>query len=163
MDIGTGCGLLPVTLGKELPLRTAAVDLSKDALAVAKENASLNNVELEFFQDDVLSWEKLPVQYDIIVSNPPYVLEKAKKDVQRKILDYEPSIALYVKDEDPMLFNRKIAELAKESLAPGGLVYVEINKYLGAETAMVFADNGFKTEIRKDIFGSERTVKAYRE
>lgn len=163
LDIGTGCGLLPITLGKELPIETTAVDLSEEALEVARENARLNNAEVEFLQGDVLKWDKLPKQFDIIVSNPPYVLEKSKKDVQRKILDYEPSIALYVKDEDPMIFNRKIAELAKESLSPNGLVYVEINKYLGAETAEVFAQHGFKTEIRKDIFGSDRTVKAFRE
>lgn len=163
LDIGTGCGLLPITLGKELPLRTTAVDLSDKALEVARENAQINNADVEFIQGDVLKWEKLPKEFDIIVSNPPYVLEKAKKDVQRKILDYEPPVALYVKDDDPMIFNRKIAELAKENLSPNGLVYVEINKYLGAETAKVFAENGFKTEIRKDIFGSDRTVKAYRE
>lgn len=163
LDIGTGCGLLPITLGKELSIKTTAVDLSEKALEVARENADKNDAEVEFLQGDVLKWEKLPKEFDIIVSNPPYVLEKSRKDVQRKILDYEPSVALYVKDEDPMIFNRKIAELAKESLSPGGLVYVEINKYLGAETAKVFAENGFKTEIRKDIFGSDRTVKAYRE
>lgn len=118
---------------------------------------------MEFLQGDVLEWEKLPKEFDIIVSNPPYVLERSRKDVQRNILDYEPAMALYVKDEDPMIFNRKIAKLAKESLAPNGLVYVEINKYLGAETAKVFAEYGFKTEIRKDVFGSERTVKAFRE
>ena len=162
LDIGTGCGLLPITLGKELPLKTSAVDLSEKALNVARENAEKNNAEVEFIQGDVLKWEKLPKQFDIIVSNPPYVLEKAKKDVQRNILDYEPSVALYVKDDDPMLFNRKIAELAKESLSPNGVVYVEINKYLGEETSKVFAENGFKTEIRKDIFGNERTVKAFR-
>lgn len=163
LDIGTGCGLLPITLGKELPVETAAVDLSEKALQVARENAELNDARVEFMQGNVLEWEKLPKQFDIIVSNPPYVLERSRKDVQRKILDYEPAIALYVKDEDPMIFNRKIAELAKESLAPEGFVYVEINKYLGAETAKVFAENGFKTEIRKDVFGSDRTVKAYRE
>ncbi len=163
LDIGTGCGLLPITLSKELPVETAAVDLSEDSLDVARENAAHHNVEVEFIQGDILKWEKLPKQFDIIVSNPPYVLEKSKKDVQRKILDNEPQVALYVKDEDPMAFNRKIAELAKESLSPIGLVYVEINKYLGAETAKVFAENGFKTEIRKDVFGNNRTVKAYRE
>lgn len=163
LDIGTGCGLLPITLGKDLPIETTAVDLSEEALEVARENAELIHTEVEFIQADVLQWDKLPKQFDIIVSNPPYVLEKSKKDVQRKILDYEPAIALYVKDEDPMIFNRKIAELAKESLSPNGLVYVEINKYLGAETAKVFAENGFKTEIRKDVFGSDRTLKAYRE
>lgn len=162
LDIGTGCGLLPITLSKELPLEATAVDVSKKALEVARENAEINNAEVEFILGDVLKWEKLPKQFDIIVSNPPYVLQKAKKDVQRNILDYEPPVALYVKDEDPMLFNRKIAELAKESLSPNGLVYVEINKYLGAETAKVFAENGFKTEIRKDVFGSDRTVKAFR-
>ena len=163
LDIGTGCGLLPITLGKELPLEVTAVDLSEKALEVARENAELNDAQVKFIQADVLQWEKLPREFDVIVSNPPYVLEKSRKDVQRKILDYEPSVALYVKDEDPMIFNRKIAELAKESLSPNGLVYVEINKYLGAETAKVFAENGFKTEIRKDIFGSDRTVKAFRE
>ena len=162
LDIGTGCGLLPITLGKELPLKTSAVDLSEKALDVARENAEKNNAEVEFIQGDVLKWEKLPKQFDIIVSNPPYVLKKAKKDVQRKILHYEPSVALYVKDDDPMLFNRKIAELSKESLSPIGFVYVEINKYLGEETAKVFAEKGFKTEIRKDIFGNDRTVKAFR-
>lgn len=163
LDIGTGCGLLPITLGKELPLETTAVDLSEKALEVARENAEINQADVEFIQADVLKWDKLPKQFDIIVSNPPYVLEKSKRDVQRKILDHEPPVALYVKDEDPMIFNRKIAELAKESLSPNGLVYVEINKYLGAETSKVFAENGFKTEIRKDVFGSDRTVKAYRE
>lgn len=163
LDIGTGCGLLPITLGKELPIETTAVDLSEEALEVARENAELHNTKVEFLQGDVLKWDKLPKQFDIIVSNPPYVLERSKKDVQRKILDFEPPVALYVKDEDPMIFNRKIAELAKECLSPNGLVYVEINKFLGAETAKVFAENGFKTEIRKDVFGSPRTVKAYRE
>lgn len=162
LDIGTGCGLLPITLGKELPLETTAVDLSEKALEVARQNAALNDAQVEFIQADVLKWEKLPKQFDIIVSNPPYVLEKSKKDVQRKILDYEPAMALYVKDEDPMIFNRKIAELARESLSPKGVVYVEINKFLGKETTDVFALHGFKTEIRKDIFGSDRTVKAYR-
>ena len=163
LDIGTGCGLLPITLSKELPIDTTGVDLSEEALEVARENAALLDAEVEFIQGDALKWDKLPKQYDIIVSNPPYVLEKSKKDVQRKFLSYEPPVALYVKDEDPMIFNRKIAELAKESLSPNGLVYVEINKYLGAETAKVFAENGFKTEMRKDVFGSDRTVKAYRE
>ena len=163
LDIGTGCGLLPITLGKELPIDTTAVDISEEALELARENAESNQATVEFLQGDVLKWDKLPKQFDIIVSNPPYVLEKSKKDVQRKILDHEPPIALYVKDEDPMIFNRKIAELAKDNLAPNGLVYVEINKFLGAETAKVFAENGFKTEIRKDVFGNDRTVKAYRE
>ncbi len=162
LDIGTGCGLLPVTLAKELPLEATAVDISENALEVARENAQLNNAEVHFIHDNVLGWDALPRQFDIIVSNPPYILEKAKKDVQRKILDYEPSIALYVQDEDPMIFNRKIAALAKASLSPHGIVYVEINQYLGAETAQVFAENGFKTEIRKDVFGNERTVKAFR-
>ena len=161
LDIGTGCGLLPITLGKELPLETSAVDLSEKALRVARENAELNNAEVEFIQADIFKWDKLPGNFDIIVSNPPYVLEKAKKDVQRNILDHEPAVALYVKDEDPMVFNRKIAALAKESLSSIGLVYVEINKYLGKETADVFAAHGFRTEIRKDVFGNDRTVKAF--
>lgn len=162
IDIGTGCGLLPITLGKELPIETTGVDLSPQALEVAKENAELNNTDVEFIEANVLEWEKLPRQFDIIVSNPPYILERSKKDVQRKILNFEPGIALYVKDEDPMLFNRKIAQLAKENLSPNGFVYVEINQYLGAETAEVFAENGFRTELRKDVFGNNRTVKAYR-
>lgn len=163
LDIGTGCGLLPITLGKELPLKTSAVDLSKKALEVARENAEINNADVEFIQADVLKWEKLPRKFDIIVSNPPYVLKEAKQDVQRKILDHEPPVALYVKDDDPMIFNRKIGELAKKDLSPTGLVYVEINMYLAKETRKVFEHLGFKTELRQDIFGNDRTVKAYRE
>lgn len=162
LDIGTGCGLLPITLTKELPIGAWGVDLSDKALEVARENSKLHRADVEFIQGDVLKWNELPMQFDIIVSNPPYVLEKAKKDVQRKILDYEPAMALYVKDEDPMLFNRKIAELAKTSLDSKGVVYVEINKYLGKETSEVFAENGFRTEIRKDTFGNDRILKAYR-
>src|SRR5690606_23486636 len=162
LDIGTGCGLLPITLTKELPIGAWGVDLSDKALEVARENSKLHRADVEFIQGDVLKWDELPMQFDIIVSNPPYVLEKAKKDVQRKILDYEPAMALYVKDEDPIMFNRKIAEMAKTSLVCEGVVYVEINQYLGKETSEVFAENGFRTEIRKDIFGSDRIIKAFR-
>ncbi|HET7361610.1 MAG TPA: peptide chain release factor N(5)-glutamine methyltransferase [Salinimicrobium sp.] len=163
LDIGTGCGLLPITLFKELPqLKVWAMDISEEALNVARENADLNNAKIDFLQADVLQMESLPHKFDIVVSNPPYVLEVGKKDVQRKILDFEPALALYVKDNDPMLFNRKIAELAKTGLTENGAVYVEINQYLTSESAGVFQENGFKTELRKDVFGNIRTLKAFR-
>lgn len=162
LDIGTGCGLLPITLFKELPqLEVSAMDISEEALNVARENAVLNDAKINFLHANVLQMENLPNKFDIMVSNPPYVLKLGKKDVQRKILDYEPALALYVKDNDPMLFNRKIAELAKTSLTQNGAVYVEINQYLASESTEVFKENSFKTELRKDVFGNIRTLKAF--
>lgn len=161
LDIGTGSGVLPISLKKEMPeVRAMGMDISEEALAIARENASLLDASVEFLKTDLFKLEELPQKFDLIVSNPPYILKKAQKDVQRKFLKYEPPIALYVEDGDPMIFNRKIAQLAQGSLKPEGAVYLEINQYLKAQTEELFHKLGFKTFCRKDVFGNPRTIKA---
>lgn len=136
------------------------MDISKGALAVARENADRLEADIDFLNPDLFKLEELPEQFDLIVSNPPYILRHAQKDVQRKYLGHEPPVALYIEDEDPMVFNRKIAHLAKTGLKRNGAVFVEINQYLKSESEKVLQDLGFKTECRNDIFGNPRTLKA---
>ncbi len=164
LDIGTGSGVLPITLKMELPeVMVTAMDISEDALQVAGENAKRHNAKIELLNADLFQLDKLPRQFDIIVSNPPYILKHAQKDVQRKFLAHEPPVALYIEDSDPMVFNRKIAQLANNGLKEKGAVYVEINQFLESETSEVFQELGFKTACRKDVFGNPRTLKAYKE
>jgi len=161
LDIGSGSGVLAITLAKEIPgISVTAMDISKGALAVARENADRLEADIDFLNSDLFKFEELPEQFDLIVSNPPYILRHAQKDVQRKYLGHEPPVALYIEDEDPMVFNRKIAHLAKTGLKRNGAVFVEINQYLKSESEKVFQDLGFKTECRNDIFGNPRTLKA---
>lgn len=163
LDIGTGSGILAVSLAKNLPrAKVFALDISEKALKIAEENAVQNKVEIGFIHENVLEMETLPQEFDILVSNPPYIREVEKKDIQRNILDHEPPIALFVTDKNPMVFNLKIAELASKSLSENGAVYVEINQYLGKETENVFREKGFSTELRKDIFGNQRVLKAWK-
>ena len=161
LDIGSGSGVLAITLAKEIPgISVTAMDISKGALAVARENADRLEADIDFLNSDLFKLEELPEQFDLIVSNPPYILRHAQKDVQRKDLGHEPPVALYIEDEDPMVFNRKIAHLAKTGLKRNGAVFVEINQYLKSESEKVLQDLGFKTECRNDIFGNPRTLKA---
>lgn len=161
LDIGSGSGVLAITLAKEIPgISVTAMDISKGALAVARENADRLEADIDFLNPDLFKLEELPEQFDLIVSNPPYILRHAQKDVQRKYLGHEPPVALYIEDEDPMVFNRKIAHLAKTGLKRNGAVFVEINQYLKSESEKVLQDLGFKTECRNDIFGNPRTLKA---
>lgn len=161
LDIGSGSGVLAITLAKEIPgISVTAMDISKGALAVARENADRLEADIDFLNSDLFKLEELPEQFDLIVSNPPYILRHAQKDVQRKYLGHEPPVALYIEDEDPMVFNRKIAHLAKTGLKRNGAVFVEINQYLKSESEKVLQDLGFKTECRNDIFGNPRTLKA---
>ena len=163
LDIGTGAGVLPVTLKKELPdMSVTGIDISEKALEVAKKNGKRLDATIHFANADIFEMDALPRKFDIIVSNPPYILRHSQKDVQRKFLSHEPPVALYIKDSDPMVFNRKIAELAHNSLKEKGIVYLEINQFLEKETSKVFADLGFKTVCRKDIFGNPRTLKAFK-
>lgn len=161
LDIGSGSGVLAITLAKEIPgISVTAMDISKGALAVARENADRLEADIDFLNSDLFKLEELPEQFNLIVSNPPYILRHAQKDVQRKYLGHEPPVALYIEDEDPMVFNRKIAHLAKTGLKRNGAVFVEINQYLKSESEKVLQDLGFKTECRNDIFGNPRTLKA---
>ena len=161
LDIGTGTGCIAISLAKNLPnAKISALDISKEALKIAEANAKLNKVEVNFFQTDILAAETLPKKYDVIVSNPPYVRELEKKQMQQNVLKYEPHSALYVKDEDPLLFYRAISRLAKNHLNPGGKLFFEINEYLAYEMTELLKAAGFKNiEIKKDIYGKDRMLK----
>ncbi len=162
LDIGTGSGCIAVSLAKNLPRASVtALDVSQKALDIARENAEINKVKIDFLQTNILTMRQLPQHYDLIVSNPPYVRESEKTQMQRNVLEHEPPIALYVADADPLLFYRKIANLAKESLIREGQIYMEINQYLGKETEEIFKKKNYSTQLRKDIFGNFRMLKAW--
>ena len=161
LDIGTGSGCIAVSLAKNLPnAKVFALDISEEALNVAKNNAEFNQVTIDFIPADILTIEKLPDTFDVIVSNPPYVRESEKDLMQQNVLSNEPHIALFVENENPLLFYDKIAELAKNHLTENGVLYFEINQYLGAETVDLLESKGFKNiELKKDIYGVDRMVK----
>ena len=166
LDIGTGSGCIAISLAKYLPkAKVYGLDISAEALLVAKQNAALNKVDVTFVNADVLdenSWELIfeDVKFDTIVSNPPYVRIVEKKLMKPNVIIHEPDIALFVEDEDPLLFYRKIAQLSKIYLKPEGALYFEINEYLSKEMKEMLEFEGFKgVEIRKDIFKKDRMVK----
>ncbi|MFN8324706.1 peptide chain release factor N(5)-glutamine methyltransferase [Flavobacterium sp.] len=161
LDIGTGSGCIPISLKKNLPdAEVFAVDVSENALEVAKENAKLNGVEVNFIKINILETEDLDQQFDIIVSNPPYVRMLEKEEIKPNVLEFEPHLALFVEDNDPLLFYRKIAQLAKKNLNENGKLYFEINQYLGKETVGLLESLGFTNiKLLKDIYGNDRMVK----
>ena len=160
LDIGTGSGCIAIALAKNLPkVIVWALDVSKKAIEVAQNNAKLNQVNIQFLNKDILSLKSLPVKFDSIVSNPPYVRELEKNEIKNNVLQNEPHLALFVKDNDPLLFYGKIADFAKENLKPKGKLYFEINQYLGKETVQLLKEKGFKNiELKKDIFGKDRMI-----
>jgi len=162
IDIGTGSGCIAISLSRLKPnLEVTAMDISNSAIEVAEKNALKNNVDIEFIQADILKIPSLKENYDIIVSNPPYVREMEKDQMHNNVLKNEPYLALFVPDEDPLLFYRPLAKLAKNSLTPKGVLYMEINQYLGKEVKEVLEESGFaEIELRKDIFGNDRMIKA---
>lgn len=163
LDIGTGSGCIPICLGHQLPnSEVSSYDVSIEALALAKINAKANKVNIHFKEHDILATESLEEKYDIIVSNPPYVRELEKKEMHKNVLDFEPKLALYVEDNDPLIFYKKISSLAFDSLKQNGTLYFEINQYLGEETKALVENFGFEAELKKDIFGNYRMLKAIR-
>lgn len=164
LDIGTGSGNIAVTLGKELhQAKIWAMDISHKALAVAKENARLHGVALITARADILTNTFNAGPFDIIVSNPPYVRESEKKDMAANVTDHEPPGALFVSDSDPLLYYKAIATFAAENLCTGGNLYLEVNQYLGEETKHLLEEQNFsEIELRKDMFGNERMIKATR-
>lgn len=162
LDVGTGSGCIPISLKKNLPDTTiSAIDISEKALEVSIKNAELNNVKIDFIQQDILTTSKLPKNFDIIVSNPPYVRELEKEEIKNNVLDNEPHLALFVEDNDPLVFYDRIADLAKVHLQKGGFLFFEINQYLGKETVELLEDKGFQNiELKKDLFGNDRMIKA---
>ncbi len=162
LDIGTGSGCIAISLAKNLPnVTVSALDISKEALATAKENAQLNKVEISFLEEDILICQDLKGKWDVIVSNPPYIKEEEKKLMSNNVLEYEPHLALFVPDVNPLLFYKKIAQLAKTHLKDSGVLYFEINEALGAEVVSLLEEEGFTyMELRKDIYGKDRMVSA---
>jgi len=164
LDIGTGSGCIPVSLAKNIPDATVfAIDISEEALNTAAQNASLNEVTVYFMQMDILAGQNssLDNKLDIIVSNPPYVRDSEKKMMQDNVLDHEPHLALFVPDNEALKFYDAIASFAIGNLKPKGFLYLEINEYLSAETAVLLESRNFvNIEIRKDINGRARMIKA---
>ncbi|QBZ96555.1 peptide chain release factor N(5)-glutamine methyltransferase [Flavobacterium sangjuense] len=160
LDIGTGSGCIAISLAKNLPnAEVFAIDVSEKALATAQKNADINDTNVTFLLKNILETDDLEQQFDIIVSNPPYVRNLEKAEIKPNVLEYEPHLALFVEDTDALLFYRKIAELAKKNLNPNGKLYFEINQYLGKETVRLLEDSGFRNvELKKDIYGNDRMI-----
>lgn len=167
VDIGTGSGCIAISLSKKFPnAKVEGWDISNDALRIAKGNAELNESNVSFHKVDVLSVspsEALSLaegrRVDVIVSNPPYICDKEKSDMERNVLDHEPHLALFVPDEDPLLFYRKIAELGVEILSTGGRLYFEINRAYGRETVLLLEGLGYSNvQLVQDQFGNDRMV-----
>lgn len=163
LDIGTGSGCIAVTMAVRLAgAQVTAVDISEKALGVARRNAARNGVQVEFAVCDILSpGADIAGNFDVIMSNPPYVCRSERAGMHRNVLDYEPHEALFVDDTDPLVFYRAIARFTAAHLAPGGAVYVEINRRFGRETADVFSAAGFASvELRNDSADNPRMIKA---
>jgi len=165
LDIGTGSGCIPISLNKNITKSNiSAWDISESALGVAKKNALRNNADINFIKQDALNPRFEENKYDIIVSNPPYIRELEKELMQNNVLDNEPHLALFVSNEDPLLFYRSISLFAIKALKPNGSLYFEINEAYGKETAEMMKSLGFSdVEIRKDLFGKDRMVKGLKD
>lgn len=161
LDIGTGTGCIAISLAKNLPnAEVFGVDVSKKAIETAKRNAIRNDVDVTFMFLDILETEEFTCQFDIIVSNPPYVRNLEKIEIKKNVLDYEPHLALFVEDNDPLIFYRKIASLAQNGLLKNGKLYFEINQYLGKEMIDLLESMSFENvELRKDIYDNDRMIK----
>ncbi|HEU4552551.1 MAG TPA: peptide chain release factor N(5)-glutamine methyltransferase [Chitinophaga sp.] len=163
LDIGTGSGCIPLAVKKALPASEAwGIDVSAGALTIAKANASRQQLDVHFTQVNVLddaATAALPA-FDIIVSNPPYIRQSERIGMQQQVLDYEPALALFVPDEDALLFYRRITQLALRKLQPGGALYFEINEALGPEVVQLVEKAGFaNVQLRQDLYGKDRMVK----
>ena len=164
LDVGTGSGCISISLAKFIAgASVESWDISEGALEVARRNCALNGVEVLLRQQDVLLAQPDSACFDVIVSNPPYITESEKADMEANVLDWEPATALFVPDADPLLFYRKIAELGTVMLKEGGSLYFEINRAYGNETVQMLEDLGYKQiQLRKDDWGNDRMIKAVR-
>ncbi|MDO6743958.1 peptide chain release factor N(5)-glutamine methyltransferase [Tenacibaculum soleae] len=167
LDIGTGTGCIPVSIKHNLPNTIiSAIDVSSEAIKIAKKNAKLNSVDINFIEQDILNTDDLEQvldskKIDIIVSNPPYVRNLEKVEIKNNVLENEPHLALFVEDNNPLIFYDKIANLAVRHLTKNGLLFFEINQYLGKETVEILNKKGFKNiELKKDFVGNDRMIKA---
>lgn len=164
-DVGTGSGCIALTLAAEVKeAQVTAVDISAEALATARANAARLKVNATFIQADILSdtaGDTIPGGFDLIVSNPPYVMASEKKEMEKNVLDYEPHLALFVDDGDPLLFYRHIARFGKKRLHPGGRLYFEINARCGEATTRLLQTEGYRDiTLIRDMCGKDRMIKA---
>lgn len=165
LDIGTGSGCIAISLSRQLPeADVTAWDVSDEALAIARRNNERLRTTVCFEQHDVLSYEGGPDDaFDVIVSNPPYVTEGEKQEMDANVLDWEPALALFVPNDDPLRFYRRIATLGRRLLTPGGKIYFEINRAYGKATARMLEEAGYgDVRILKDLFGNDRILTANR-
>jgi release factor glutamine methyltransferase len=161
MDIGTGSGCIAISLKLALPnCMVAGLDISEDALEVAKENAKQLNAEISWMQENILDTTYLPNKFDIIVSNPPYIPFKENVNMQVQVKNFEPSIALFVTNEDPLIFYRTIARLGKQYLNPNGQLFFEMHYDQGKALLALFDEMGYHAELRMDMFGKDRMLRA---
>ena len=162
LDIGTGSGCIAISLAKNIEnAQVFAIDISDKALATAKKNAEVNKVEVTFIHQNILDTADLNQNFDIIVSNPPYVRNLEKQEIKKNVLNNEPHLALFVEDNDALIFYKKIAKLAQQSLSQNGELFFEINQYLGQEMIEMLEKMNFRTiELRKDIYGNDRMIRA---
>ncbi|TDQ11672.1 peptide chain release factor N(5)-glutamine methyltransferase [Pedobacter metabolipauper] len=160
LDIGTGSGCIAISLKKNLiDSAVSALDVSEDALNTAKENALLNGLDISFIHADIITYHS-DEKFDVIVSNPPYIKADEMGEMHQNVLSNEPHLALFVSNERPLIFYEAIADFAKLNLQNGGLLYFEINEYLGKETINMLEDKGFiGIELRKDMQGKDRMVR----
>jgi len=161
LDVGTGSGCIAITLAAILPpsWKVKAWDISSGALAVARDNAMRHHVSVDFSLQDALCCENVCETYNVIVSNPPYICDSERQDMESHVLDHEPHTALFVPDADPLLFYRALAQLARRTLCPDGLLMVEINRAYAAETIALFQSQGLvDVRLRHDAFGNPRMV-----
>ncbi len=160
LDIGTGTGCIAISLAKNIPNACVyAIDISEKALQVAKKNAIANKVSIRFVNADILTTTHLEETFDIIVSNPPYVRNLEKKEIKKNVLDFEPHLALFVPDDNALLFYDKITKFAKNNLTKNGKLYFEINQYLGQEMIVLLQENNFKNiQLKQDIYSANRMI-----
>lgn len=162
LDIGTGSGCIAVTLAHRLPgWSVEGWDISPDALRLAALNNELNGTDVTFRGVDILTNPQSDIKFDVIVSNPPYVTESEKLDMEKRVLDFEPDLALFVPDDDPLLFYRAISRFASANLTAGGSLFFEINPLFAHELVLMLESGGYHNiELRKDLYGKERMIKA---
>lgn len=161
LDIGTGSGAIALALAAQLPgARVTGLDVSPEALTIARENARFNRLDAGFIRTDILT-DQPQGPYEVIVSNPPYVTRSEMRQMQQHVLDYEPHLALFVDDDDPLLFYRVIAAKGKALLTGSGSLYFEINEQFGPQTVQLLEQNGYRDiALLDDLFGKPRMIRA---
>jgi release factor glutamine methyltransferase len=161
LDIGTGSGCIPISLKLAIPnAHITAIDISKEALAIAEQNAANYHTEIEWIAQDILQTKQLKDRYDIMVSNPPYIPLREKLAMQKQVAEHEPEIALFVPDQFPLIFYSKIAHIGKSALKPNGQLFFEIHYDQGEAIIALLDEMGYHAELRQDIFGKDRMVRA---